>query len=205
MAARRTGRAAAKAPAPVSLENLALGRKIRELRQGRRLSLTQLGERCQLSVALLSQIERGAGSPSMRSLRQVADGLGVNVETLFVDPAQPSPDTSPNIVRHDRRRVLNLAQTGISIELLTTSGFKRVQTFFSYIVPGGGSGAEDDSHVGSESGVVLTGQMELWLDGTRHLLNPGDSFCFDSRTPHRYRNPGTAMLQAYWVISPPIY
>ena len=108
-------------------------------------------------------------------------------------------------MRHDQRRILNLAHTGISIELLTTSGFENVQTFFAYIIPGGSSGADYDSHEGSESGVVLTGQLELWLDGAKHLLNPGDSFCFDSRTPHRYLNPGKAILQTYWVISPPIY
>ena len=187
------------------LEDFALGSRIRDLRHSRDFSLKALGARCGLSVALLSQIERGASSPSMRSLRQIAEGLGVTVETLFTNPSTQAAEEAPNIVRHDQRRILNLAHTGISIELLTPAGIGNVQTFFAYIIPGGSSGADNDSHDNSESGVVLTGQLELWIDGAKHLLNPGDSFCFGPGTPHRYLNPGNAILQAYWVASPPIY
>jgi quercetin dioxygenase-like cupin family protein len=37
------------------------------------------------------------------------------------------------------------------------------------------------------------------------LLNPGDTFSFNSETPHRYVNPGTTMTYIHWVITPPIY
>lgn len=185
------------------LDHKPLGEKVRRLRKSRNLSLQALGQLAGLSTPLISQIERGSSSPSMRSLRQLAHGLGVSVQTLFSDDTPE--EGCPGIVRHDRRRILNLAHTGISIELLTPGSFAALQTFYAYIIPGGSSGSEYDSHVGSESGVILMGQMELWLDGTKSLLNPGDSFSFESTTPHRYLNPGNSIMHAYWVITPPIY
>lgn len=184
-------------------ESRGVGEVIRQIRTTRNLSLADLASLSGLSIALISQIERGVNSPSMRSLRQLAHGLGVGVEMLFSSAGEEGASTA--VVRHHSRRVLNLGKTGIIMELLTPSGFEGLQTFHSYIVPGGSSGPEYDSHVGTESGLVMAGSFELWLDGTKQLLGPGDSFSFQSPTPHRYLNPGKTMCQIYWVITPPIY
>jgi mannose-6-phosphate isomerase-like protein (cupin superfamily) len=50
------------------------------------------------------------------------------------------------------------------------------------------------AHVGHEGGVVVSGQIELTVDGTTWLLDPGDSYYFESRLPHRFRNPSAEHL-----------
>jgi quercetin dioxygenase-like cupin family protein len=181
------------------------GDKVRALRKGRGLSLKDVAQLSELSVALISQVERGINAPSMRSLRQLAKALGVGVETLFTEVSEAGDASSGVVVRHGHRRVLNLGHTGTFMELLTPTGFEGLQTFHSYISPGAGSGPEYDSHVGTESGVVLSGRFDLWLDGVKHSLGPGDSFSFQSTVPHRYGNPGKTMTQVIWAITPPIY
>ncbi|WP_170134946.1 helix-turn-helix domain-containing protein [Acuticoccus kandeliae] len=184
----------------------AFGNKIRQLRKEQRLSLKDLSERSGLSVALISQVERGLNAPSMRSLRQLASGLGVSVRSLFSGGTEPSDSPAAGaIVRYQDRRVLNLGASDTFIELLTPPDFEGLQTFHSYIAPNGGSSVEYDSHVGTESGVVVAGRFDLWLDGERLSLGPGDSFSFSSQVPHRYHNPGKTMTQVIWAISPPIY
>jgi DNA-binding NtrC family response regulator len=61
----------------------AIGRQIRGLRNERRLTLRHMSRRTNLSVSLLSQIERAESSASVSSLFKVASALGVPLTDLF--------------------------------------------------------------------------------------------------------------------------
>ena len=60
-----------------------IGRSIRELRKARSLTLKQMSRRTNLSVSLLSQIERAESSASVSSLFKVATALDVKITDLF--------------------------------------------------------------------------------------------------------------------------
>jgi transcriptional regulator with XRE-family HTH domain len=61
-----------------------LGAFIREQRAGARLSLRRLSELAGISNPYLSQIERGLRRPSAEILQQIARGLRISAETLYV-------------------------------------------------------------------------------------------------------------------------
>jgi transcriptional regulator with XRE-family HTH domain len=61
-----------------------LGAFIREQRAGARLSLRRLSELAGISNPYLSQIERGLRRPSAEILQQIAHGLRISAETLYV-------------------------------------------------------------------------------------------------------------------------
>jgi transcriptional regulator with XRE-family HTH domain len=67
---------------PLSHNNL--GDYLREQRQSARLSLRQLSELAGVSNPYLSQIERGLKKPSAEILQQLAKGLEVSAESLYV-------------------------------------------------------------------------------------------------------------------------
>ncbi len=67
---------------PLSANNL--GDYLREQRQSARLSLRQLSELAGVSNPYLSQIERGLKKPSAEILQQLAKGLEVSAESLYV-------------------------------------------------------------------------------------------------------------------------
>ena len=67
---------------PLSPNNL--GDYLREQRQSARLSLRQLSELAGVSNPYLSQIERGLKKPSAEILQQLAKGLEVSAESLYV-------------------------------------------------------------------------------------------------------------------------
>jgi DNA-binding NtrC family response regulator len=60
-----------------------IGRQIRDLRKQRGLTLKQMARRTNLSVSLLSQIERAESSASVSSLFKVATALDVRLTELF--------------------------------------------------------------------------------------------------------------------------
>lgn len=61
-----------------------LGEFLREQRQGAKLSLRQLAEAAGVSNPYLSQVERGLRKPSAEVLQQIAKGLRISAEVLYV-------------------------------------------------------------------------------------------------------------------------
>jgi transcriptional regulator with XRE-family HTH domain len=61
-----------------------LGAYLKEQREGARLSLRQLATAAGVSNPYLSQIERGLRKPSAEVLQQIAKGLQISAEALFL-------------------------------------------------------------------------------------------------------------------------
>src|SRR4051794_27634959 len=61
-----------------------LGEYLREQRHGAKLSLRQLADLAGVSNPYLSQIERGLKMPSAEILQQLAKGLRISAESLYV-------------------------------------------------------------------------------------------------------------------------
>lgn len=61
-----------------------LGDYLREQRQSAKLSLRQLAEVAGVSNPYLSQVERGLRKPSAEVLQQIAHGLRISAEALYV-------------------------------------------------------------------------------------------------------------------------
>ena len=67
-----------------SLKVPSLGDYIREQREHAQVSLRQLAKTAGVSNPYLSQIERGMKKPSAEILQQIAKGLRISAETLYV-------------------------------------------------------------------------------------------------------------------------
>jgi transcriptional regulator with XRE-family HTH domain len=67
-----------------SLKVPSLGDYIREQREHAQVSLRQLAKNAGVSNPYLSQIERGMKKPSAEILSQIAKGLRISAETLYV-------------------------------------------------------------------------------------------------------------------------
>ena len=195
----RKPKASAKAAEPAM--DLAVGRRIRELRRARALSLETVVARTDLSIGFVSQIERGLSSPSLRVLATLADVLGVGIAALF--GAKPNDDGGSGgvVTRETQRAELKLWRTGISKQLLSPAGAEnRLNLFLVHIEPGGSTGDEFYTHDGEEAGLVLEGAMTLTVDAETWSLKTGDSFRFASRRPHRFSNPADdAKAVVLWV------
>ncbi len=80
-----------------------LGDYLREQRLSHRLSLRQLSELAGISNPYLSQLERGLKRPSAEILQQLAKGLEVSAETLYVKAGildeQPVAEATSTTVR----------------------------------------------------------------------------------------------------------
>src|SRR4030088_531857 len=125
--------------------NISLGVRIHSMREKRGQSLKQLGQATGLTQSFLSQVERDLTSPSVASLRKIAEALGTSVATFFAGG-------SPNgrLVRKDERPVLIHPKRRWRDSLLTANTGGKLQVIWSEIEPGGGSGDEAYSHNSDE-------------------------------------------------------
>ncbi|HZC97155.1 MAG TPA: XRE family transcriptional regulator [Bradyrhizobium sp.] len=178
-----------------------VGRRIRELRRARSLSLESIAARTDLSIGFLSQIERGLSSPSLRVLATLADVLGIGIAALFGTGPGNGASRDGVVTRQLERAELNLWRSGISKQLLSAAGAdNRLNLFLVHMEPGGSTGDELYTHDGEEAGLVLEGEMTLTVDAETWSLKTGDSFRFASRRPHRFSNPDpVAKAVVLWV------
>lgn len=185
-------------------DDMDIGEKIRLLRRSRKVTLKELAGQTSLSIGYISQVERNLSSPSVNVLRDIAIVLGVNISWFFEAPEKSQTGEERFIVRKGNRRQLRF-RSGITDSLLTPDLNGQIELLLSRFEPGASSGEEPYTHNGEEAGVVMTGQLELWIGGENFLLSEGDSFNFPSSMPHRYRNPGETESVVIWSITPPSY
>ena len=76
------------------MDYAALGKRIRDERLLQRLTLEKLAERTNKSINFIGQIERGEGKPSLETLVDVANALGVSVDSLLQDNVRAGEDAA---------------------------------------------------------------------------------------------------------------
>ena len=178
-----------------------VGERLRALRRFRRCTLRTIAERSGLSESFLSQVERGRSSASIASLRRIADALGVSMADLF----EPDGTPGPRVLRRDERPALSFGILGRKL-LLTPGPLRHLEVFAGDLEVGGSTGPQPYAHGDSEElFVVLSGSVQLQLDGQLFELERGDSIDYRSSTPHRVSNAGQELAEVMWIISPPSY
>jgi transcriptional regulator with XRE-family HTH domain len=177
-----------------------VGRRMRELRAGRRLRLRDIADRSGLSESFLSQLERGRANASVASLLKIAEALDITVADLFDNQAG-----RPRVLHKFERPAIAF---GIAARkyMLTPRPLENLEVFTATIGPGGSSGEEAYSHGDSEElFLVIGGQLDLELGDTVHTMVAGDSICYRSSVKHRVFNRSSDEAEAMWIISPPSY
>lgn len=192
------GRTDRREPAP-RREPYPTGRRLRDLRRTRGLSLREASDRAGISPSFLSSVERDAVGASLATLQRLTRVYGVTVLSLF----EPPP-SSRRVVRRRHRRALELDHAGVRIEQLAETAEQLEPQLFT-LGPGADS-AGAYAHAGEEFLFVIDGELTLWLgERERYRLRAGDALTFPSTLPHRWRNRATGETRLLWINTPPTF
>lgn len=182
---------------PLTAES-AMGARIREFRQARKLTLRELALRASTSPGFLSQLERGQVNASVGTLRRLCEGLGITLPDLFTD----HPASGPRILRKHDRPEIHVSDTSAKY-LLSQKPLRNLEVYVAEFAPGGTAGeayVHDDSQ---EILLVISGSVVLELDGAKHRLDAGDSAEYRTSIPHTVHNTGDERAELLWIVSPP--
>jgi transcriptional regulator with XRE-family HTH domain len=176
-----------------------LGKKLRYLRRARGLTLKQVAEAAQCTPAYLSQLENDKTSPSIASLKRIAEVLGARIVDFFLDDI----DDEPVVMEPKQWLKVSLPRWKADIrQMVRRVQHRRMQPFYTVIEPGGGT-REDYSHHGEEFGLVLEGELTLKVGEETYRVKAGSSFYYPSSLPHSWTNEGKRPCRVVWVVTPP--
>jgi transcriptional regulator with XRE-family HTH domain len=180
-----------------TLDVLALGRRIRELRRQKNLALEALAERSGVSTSMLSAVERGIKVSSILVMSQIATALNTSIGRLIGEEGAPRVV----VIRGDEqqvikdpagieRRSLSPVLPGVEFEFMRTT-----------IEPGTNAGVFPAHRPGSrEYLAVETGTLTLTVAGTDYVLRAGDCIYHDGDCLHGYRNDGDTACVYYLAM-----
>jgi transcriptional regulator with XRE-family HTH domain len=175
----------------------ALGRRIRQERGARQLSLDDLAARSGVSRGMISAVERGEKAPTVLVLDRIATGLGTTIARLLGEERAARVIVrrvgEQDVARDPsgwERRILSPVLPGIEFELMRTT-----------IGPGVDAGAFSPHGEGSrEYLAVERGTLLLALDGVAYTLHAGDSIYYAGDCIHAFANPGDVPLVYYLAM-----
>lgn len=185
---------------------VAVGERIKNLREKSGLSLQEFAERLGYTAALMNQIENHMVSPPLGALMKVARTLGVSVGEVW---GEGSGEPYVLTRKEEGRTVSRFAsKEGVSYGysyLALGSGMRErhIEPFIVHLEPPTVKQPQPSSHEGEEFLFVLDGCAEVYLEGHTDLLNPGDSIQYDARIPHRVSCHGDTSARILAVVWSP--
>ncbi len=174
-----------------------IGAHLRKLRAKRGLSLARVARAVGISVGFLSALERSQMSGSVGTLRKLARFYKTSILDFF-----DAADASSLQVHPAERKILE-AGPGVRMELLAW-GNTVMEPHLFRVAPEAGSG-DSYTHEGEEFLYILRGELAITVQEKQYQLKTGDSFYFESATPHRWKNPGRGECWILWVNTPPTF
>jgi transcriptional regulator with XRE-family HTH domain len=174
-----------------------LGRRLREERRGRGLSLDELAGVAGVSRSMLSDVERGGKVPTVLVLDRIATGLGTSIARLLGEEQSARVVVlrrGGHDVAHDgsgwERVILSPVLPGVEFELMRTSIPASVD-----------AGVFSPHAAGSREYLAMErGTLRLTLDGTAYTLRAGDSVYYAGDCRHGFANPGRTTCVYYLAM-----
>jgi len=179
--------------------SIEVGKQLRSVRTAFGLSQRELAKQAGVTNGMISLIEQERVSPSIGSLQKILAAFPMTMADFFTRDME------------GRERVVfraaDLPDVGtgdIQYRLVAASRHDRkMSILWESYEPGTDTGEDLLTHSGEEGGVVVEGELELTVAGKTWVLGAGDAYYFDSRLPHRFRNPGKVPARIVSANTPP--
>jgi transcriptional regulator with XRE-family HTH domain len=179
-----------------------IGQRLQTLRRQQGLTLDQLATDSGLSTGYLSQIETGAAVPSLTTLQLIAAELGVDIAVFFPEERRHGTRLIRAPDRHEFR--IEPASGEVYAVLAGQVNDRAFSALYARHLPGAGGNERPFRHLGEEFSLVLSGTLELTIEGERHELRPGDWIHYSSHPSHSGHVTSDQPVEALWLLTPAV-
>ncbi|WP_093993398.1 cupin domain-containing protein [Flavimaricola marinus] len=193
-----------------------VGARLKSIRKSLGLSQRRLADQSGVTNGLISMIESNKTSPSISSLKKILSVFGLSLADFFETEESNQDNTEKTFVfRASALREINPARVfhegteqglaAVSLKRIGTGRDHKLLMLYETYEPGADTGPETYAHDGEEGGYVIEGEIVLEVDNRTETLQAGDSYLFDSRLPHRFRNVGKTRCVIVSACTPPTF
>lgn len=194
------GRATPAKPRRDHARDLAIGARLRQVREGAGLSQRQLAKRAGVTNATISLIEQQNHAPSLASLHRILSAIPISMADFFALPA-----TQRNVLYYDSADLATVTRGAAHLQVLGSERRdKRLQMFFERYAPGAGTGSEWLVHDGETAAVIVQGTVRLEVDGESRRIAAGGGFQLLGRQRYRLTNVGATVAIVVCACTPPM-
>ncbi|UTW09776.1 cupin domain-containing protein [Pseudomonas benzenivorans] len=177
-----------------------VGVRLQSIRKLKGLSQRELAKRAGVTNSTISMIEKNSVSPSISSLKKVLAGIPMSLVEFF--SLETDQDNHTQVV-YRAGELIDISDGAVTMKLVGKAHPSRALAFLDETYPvGADTGDEMYSHEGEEAGMLVEGRLELTVGSEVFILEPGDSYYFESSKPHRFRNPFDAPARLISATTP---
>ena len=156
-----------------------IGKRIKTLRTRNGLTLEELASRSELSKGFISQLENNVTSPSISTLEDITEVLGVSLENFF---------------KEEKEEKVKFTKEDYFID-------EKEKSSITWLVP------NVDPHEGEEFAYVLKGEVELVdIDNDKRIkIKENETLYLKGEHSHKIINNSKHDARVIWIITPPLF
>jgi transcriptional regulator with XRE-family HTH domain len=175
-----------------------IGQRIKRLRIKNGLTLEELASRCELTKGFISQLERDLTSPSIATLNDITEALGISMAEFFIEEEDEKIVFAQDDFFIDEK-------DDIVIQWIVPNAQKNEMEPIEIHLKPLAKSFTISPHEGEEFGYVLAGRVIL-VDGERRFsIKKGQTFYIKGTNEHYLENPSQSLAKVLWVCTPPIF
>lgn len=175
-----------------------IGQRIKRFRTQNELTLEELASRCELSKGFLSQLERNLTSPSIQTLSDITEALGMDLAQFF------SVDINDKVVFTQEDYFVDQKE-GLRIEYIVPNAQKNDMEPLLIEIDAYSSSQTINPHSGEEFGYILSGKIILHNGKKKHIVKKGQTFYLKGSYAHTLINDSNSVAKVLWISTPPIF
>lgn len=176
-----------------------IGIRIKKKREELGLQLNDLAKRVGISPSGLSQIEKMKASPSLSTIKAIADSMQTTVGELIGE--NEGARANPIVKAKDIQLIESNAGGAQVYQLSHHDLNKRMDNFLVKLPRGANSEGILDNYQGHHFCHIHKGKTKFTLDDTPYMLTEGDNASFIAKSKFHFENEHWEALEIIWTIS----
>ena len=178
-----------------------IGKKIKQLREERKMSSTELSQKSGVQLATLSRMEHLKMTGTLESHLKIAQALGVSLPQLYSDIINEENKIEVKTSKSPSEVFVHSKKS--SYEILTAKVLSRKMMPILLKIESGGETHKEQNQMGCEKFIfVLEGKIEAKVGDDSFQLAKNNSLYFDASVKHTFINTGKATAKMLCVTTP---
>lgn len=173
-----------------------IGKKLKQIRTTRGLSLDQTSQLTDVSKPMLAQIERGESNPTVKTLWKIANGLGVSF-TSFIEEGKPDVQW---IHFNDCDTLEEENGLFIALPIFPIERNKQYEIFHIIVKPNCRYVSEPHPEGVEEYIIMDQGTLHLTINNELFVLKEQNAIKFSANYEHIYENKTSEEVRLTMLI-----
>lgn len=194
------GTTSAKTRTQAEVNDLAVGARLKAVREQAGLSQRELARRANVTNSTVSLIEQESHAPSLASLHRILNAIPISMADFFA-----LPTSRQNVLFYDADDLAVVTRGKVDMRVMGGERRdKKLQMFIEHYSPGTDTGKAAIVHEGETAALILEGTVELETSEGVKRIEAGGGFHILGAEQYRLKNVGKTDAVVACAVTPPM-